>query len=371
MIKRILFFAAALTVFFASLPFLVCVAVDGKNDDEKSADGMFSEHIESFGGDADSSVGETAQRIRSEFTVKKILGDALRSTWEYFTSYFSYFAGLLFIVFISGVAASVRVNPSISNAVDNICSLSLCAYCVSLISPLCNNIGMILDEICTFLLASLPSVTAIYAGAVGVSSAAASHAGTVAGLEIIQSAVTYIVIPGAKAVLLLSCVSAFTRYMDMSGFCAFVRSTVMWTLGILTSLISAVMHFQTALAASADSLTVRGVRFAAQSAIPIVGGVISESLRVVTESMRVVKSACGITGILTLLYIALPPATLIAVYRISLSLSASLAGIMGLRSGHSFLREMSGVVNMLLACLASVLLIGVILFGIFVKTQGA
>ena len=87
--------------------------------------------------------------------------------------------------------------------------------------------------------------------------------------------------------------------------------------------------------------------------------------------MRLVKSACGITGLLTLLYIALPPLTIIAVYRIFLSLSAALAGIIGLRSGQGFLREMSGVVNILLAALAAVVFVGIILFGIFVKTVGA
>lgn len=369
-VKAVLSVLLSLVLLFASG---VCTVYAAETDvgSDKTSEGMFSEHIESFGGDSNESTSEAITRIKRDFTVKKILGDAWRSVSEYFTSYFAYFAGLLFIVFVSGIAASARITPGISGTVDSVCGLALCAYCVSLISPLCDNIGMILDEVCAFLLASLPSVTAIYAGAVGASSAAANHAATVAGLEIIQSAVTYVVLPGAKAVLLLSCVSAFTRYMDMSGLCAFVRGALMWTLGILTSLISAVMHFQTALGASADSLSVRGIRFAAQSVIPIVGGVIAESLRVVNESMRLVKSACGITGLLTLLYIALPPLTLITVYRVFLSLSAALAGIIGLRSGQGFLREMSGVVNILLAALAAVVFVGIILFGIFVKTVGA
>ena len=50
---------------------------------------------------------------------------------------------------------------------------------------------------------------------------------------------------------------------------------------------------------------------------------------------------------------------------------AALAWIMGLRSGQGFLREMSGVVNILLAALAAVVFVGIILFGIFVKTIGA
>ncbi len=352
-VKAVLSVLLSLVLFFTSGVCTVYAAETDVGSDETS-EGMFSEHIESFGGDSNESTSEAITRIKRDFTVKKILGDAWRSVCEYFTSYFAYFAGLLFIVFVSGIASSARITPGISGTVDSVCGL-----------------GMILDEICAFLLASLPSVTAIYAGAVGASSAAANHAATVAGLEIIQSAVTYVVLPGAKAVLLLSCVNAFTRYMDMSGLCAFVRGALMWTLGILTSLISAVMHFQTALGASADSLSVRGIRFAAQSVIPIVGGVIAESLRVVNESMRLVKSACGITGLLTLLYIALPPLTLIAVYRVFLSLSAALAGIIGLRSGQGFLREMSGVVNILLAALAAVVFVGIILFGIFVKTVGA
>lgn len=333
--------------------------------DENAVPPELEEYAENFG-DSDT-VAEAADRIEREFTLQKLANSALDSLRETFFSYLSYFTGLIFIVTVSGIFTAVKDKMKGGDIADSICGLCLCSYTIALVSPLCDNIETVCRELCAFMLAALPSVSAIYASSVGAATAAASHAGTVTALGVIQSAVTLIIIPGAKAVLMLSCASAMTRFMDMSGFCSFIKGAIMWVLGILASLISAVMYFQTSLSASADSLSARGLRFAAQRAIPIVGGVISESLRVVSESLRLVKSVCGITGIMTLVYFILPPIMLILIYRMFFSFSGAVSGMLGYKKGQGFLKEVGGVVNILLACVVAVAFIMIIILGIFIK----
>ncbi len=339
-----------------------------------TASSEFSEHFSHFtasGNDSISeaqSISEASDKLSKDFTLSGILSRFAQSIKQTLESYFKYFSGLTAIIIICGIACVVKDKNGSGEIAEYAGNLAVCTYCMSLVGALCENVELICREICTFLLAALPSVTALYASSVGPMSASASHGGTLTALNLIQSAVTLIIIPGTKAVLVLSCVSAITRFMDMSGFCALVKSALMWVLGILISMISAVMYFQTSLSASADGLAVRGMRFAAQSAIPIVGGVISESMRVVTESLRLVKSVCGVTGIFTIVTLILPPLALIVTHRICFGFTSALAGMLGINKSRTFLKEMQGVVNLLFACLAAVVFVGIIILGMFVKS---
>lgn len=312
-------------------------------------------------------VAQASERLKAELTLSSLLRKALACLKDSFFSYLTYFMGLIFIVIISGVFMAIKDSLPCAELTDCICNLSLCSYILALVCPLCDNVESICKELCTVMLAMLPSIGSVYAGSVGVSTATASHAGTVGALGAIQSAIVLIVIPGVKVILILSCARSMTRFMDMSGFCSFVKSILMWVLGLLTMLISAVMYFQTVLASSTDRISTRGIRFVAQRAIPIVGSVVSDSVRVIGESMSLVKSVCGLSGITTILLLALPPVALIVVYRLFFSFSQALSGMLGYKQGKELIQQAYGISGILLACVVSVLLILVVLLGIFIS----
>lgn len=79
-------------------------------------------------------------------------------------------------------------------------------------------------------------------------------------------------------------------------------------------------------AASFDSLYARGIKFAITSAVPVVGGSISEAMSTVAGSALALKSAVGIAGVVMLFAVFFVPmiklGALCAVYRITAAIAA-------------------------------------------------
>ena len=103
------------------------------------------------------------------------------------------------------------------------------------------------------------------------------------------------------------------------------RNLFAWLLGILTTLTVATLSLQTVVSTSADSAAMRAARYAAQSAIPVVGSTVSGALSTLASGLSYARGIIGGGAVAVLLISLLSPFLLMLIYRFALSLATSVA----------------------------------------------
>lgn len=147
----------------------------------------------------------------------------------------------------------------------------------------------------------------------------------------------------------LTLVSSICPDINLRSVTAFIRHICTTLLVASMTLITIFMSFQTSIASAADSLGLRSVKFAASNAIPIIGGLVSESMKTLSTSLSLVKSTAGLIGVVGLLLCSLLPLAMLFTCRYSLSLSGTVADLLQATSVKPLIEEAGKLVGFLIA----------------------
>ena len=128
-----------------------------------------------------------------------------------------------------------------------------------------------------------------------------------------------------------------------------VRRTLVSLLGVITLLLGATFSLQSTISAGADSIAIRGARYAASGAIPIVGGAVSGALGLVAGGVSYARGIVGGGAIAVVLSIVLAPLVTLLVYRLCLGLGVAVCSRCSLDGCEGVLSSFSGALDMLVA----------------------
>ena len=139
-----------------------------------------------------------------------------------------------------------------------------------------------------------------------------------------------------------------------------------WALGTVCSLFLIVTAIRAVAAGGADGLLLKTTKFAAAS-IPSIGALLSESVDTAFLCLRVVRRALGLTGCVTVLWIAAKPVLNTVLTRCAFRAAALLSEPLAGRAYADLLRGMGDMLHILflseLAAIASALLLIAPAFG--------
>ncbi len=102
-----------------------------------------------------------------------------------------------------------------------------------------------------------------------------------------------------------------------------INKSVKWGLGIMLTLFVGITGLQGIAAGSADGLTVKVTKFAASNLIPMVGGILSETVETVMNCSVVIKNSVGVAGIIVVIAMNVIPILKVAACLIIFRLCAA------------------------------------------------
>ncbi len=158
----------------------------------------------------------------------------------------------------------------------------------------------------------------------------------------------------------LGAVGAMLPTLRLSAVSDLIRKTVSSVLGICAAMFSGLLSIKCVIAGSADSLTARGVKLAANTFVPVVGGALSEAYSSVAGSLALMKNAVGAYGAIALFFIAAPPAVQLALWALAMRAACAVAELLGCAQQAEMLKNIGYVfamTNTLLILCAAVLMI--------------
>ncbi len=209
------------------------------------------------------------------------------------------------------------------------------------------------ERLNAFSLGAIPLLGILYSMGGNVTAAAASSAGLTLYISLMENVVGRTIVPFCGTCLAFGWVSASSFGPNVRALLATIKKHYATLLAFLMMLLLAMLATQSALASSADTLAMRGVRFATGNLIPIVGGSVSELLRTVSAGIKYLRTTLGISAILLLLFLLLPTLIQLFLYRSVWQISAAFAELLGCDREKILLDEIASLNGYLIAAVST------------------
>lgn len=277
-------------------------------------------------------------------TVGLHLGDCLRLL-----------ARIVGLLLLSAVAAALRgsVKGESVGRVFSFCSTL--AILASLLTCGYSTVRVAVDYFETLgrmTSAAVPLLASLYAMGGNVTTAASGAAGMTVYLSLTEEVVGKTVVPFSGICLAFAAMEAMNADLRLGTLAATVKKQYTTLLAFLMTLLLAMLGAQTTLGARADTLAMRGAKFAAGNLIPVVGGSVSELLRTVSAGVGYLRGTVGICGVLLLLLTLFPVLAELLLYRLVWQIGASVADLVGCASERRLLDEVASLCGYLAAAVS-------------------
>ena len=143
-----------------------------------------------------------------------------------------------------------------------------------------------------------------------------------------------------------------------------------WCLKTVLTVFTAYMGITGVISGTTDAAVVKATKTAISTAVPVVGGVLSNAAETVLAGAALMKNAAGIYGILAVLAIFLEPFLRIGIHYLMLKVTAAVTGIFGCKEMTDLIGDFSETMGFLLAMTGSVCVLLLISTVCFLKGVG-
>ncbi len=307
----------------------------------------------------------------SSQSVAKILDTILELVSIGIRDSLTLFSGLCLLLLLSALFEAVKQNFSsgVESAFDFFFLLAVSLFCFSFLEKTVLVASDAVQNASSFMLSCLPITSLLLAmgGSVGAGAVQSAATGfVVSGVSTIAS--TFLL----PTVRILFCFS-FLEGMgenSLGRILSFFKKSVKVVCIFFFLLVTGTLSIQNSLASATDSLAMRSVRFAAANFIPVVGSLVGENTKVLSASLSVVKTECGILCLAALLFILLRPILTIVIQKTFFSMAAAMGEILGENRCKKFLTSISQVMDLILALLFAQGCYLIFAITLFINTKG-
>jgi stage III sporulation protein AE len=204
-----------------------------------------------------------------------------------------------------------------------------------------------------FLLAYIPTYAGILAVNGQVTSATVFHSVLIIAAQLFTQITVVVLVPLSGCILGLSIAGAVNPELKIQRVSEGLSKIVIWTLGLLMTVFVGLLSVQNFVTSAADSVTMKAAKFAVSSAVPFVGGAVSDALSTVKGGMSLLKNGVGTFGIVACAAIILPTLLSVLCYRIALMLGGMISDLFGVSRLSAILKSGENIMSIVLAMLCA------------------
>ncbi len=183
-------------------------------------------------------------------------------------------------------------------------------------------------------------------------------------IEFVGNIIVSLVIPVVSLITALIVISKISDKIQISKLSSFMKSSIVWFLGIILTIFVGVVSLEGTLTSSIDGITAKTAKAAVSSLIPVVGKILGDSVDSILGCTVILKNAIGVVGVIIIIGICILPVVKLATLSIMYSISSAIIEPLADEKIVKLLNEMGGIFKLLLAILCSVsvlLIIGITL----------
>ena len=213
----------------------------------------------------------------------------------------------------------------------------------------------------------IPVMSAVNASSGAVSSAAVQAANMNITLAFIERFSVDALLPISLTVFTLTFIGAVGDSDAVLSIGRGVKSFFTWGIGIISTVLAAVISIQSVVASAADSAALRAARYAASGTIPVVGSTVASALATLGGGMAVIKGTVGGVSVAVILAVTLSPLIMLLMYRLSISVSTGLLQFSGSTGGVRCFSAIRSALDALIAVYSMSVLVAIVELVVFIK----
>lgn len=236
----------------------------------------------------------------------------------------------------------------VNKSVDYVLTLGiLSAAIMPAISTVVSSVSAI-KSAGTFMLSFIPIFAAVLVSRGRTLTAAGFSSVMLVVSEAVSAVSSLVITPMVGMQLGLSVSGSVLNDFNTSSVARTVKRISSWILGLCVTVILAVLGIQTIINGSADSLKDKTAKFVIGSAVPLVGGAVSEALGTVKGCLKLLSSSVAIYGIVALAVLLLPVVVELLLWRVVLLFTAMISDVLGKEKASALIRSVDSAVAFVL-----------------------
>jgi stage III sporulation protein AE len=152
-----------------------------------------------------------------------------------------------------------------------------------------------------------PVILALLTALGGITSAAILSPATVfltTGISIFFSG---FIMPLIIVLTVFTLINGFSTSIKMNGFCSLIKTIIKWAIGISFTVFLGIVAIQGLLGSTFDGISIKTAKYTIDKLVPIVGGIVSDSVDVLVSCTLLIKNAVGVAGIFIIAGIVVTP----------------------------------------------------------------
>ena len=255
---------------------------------------------------------------------------------------------ILSITLISSAIGGMNISGAASVAAGYAVALTTAVAIITPVFSVINASANALKGCATFMTAFVP-IFAVIVTAAGKGATSVSMSSLLLGAcQVITFIADFCVIPLMSGYLAISITSGISPLVNNTGIAEGIKKICYWTMSLLTTVFLGILSIQTAVSASADTLSLKTVKFIIGSAVPVAGTALSEALTTVTASMGMLKTTVGIYGVIACALIFLPLLAELCMWRLTFNITTVISDLLSVPKISAILKTADTVLSILI-----------------------
>ncbi len=265
---------------------------------------------------------------------------------------FALLLGLFLVSAILHTLKSTLAVPTLQTAMELVSMVAMAGAVFGITETVFGFAESYIDGLSSFMKQITPVMAGFLAASGNFTTASVVSSVIFLAVSLLEALAVNVLFPLIRLALCLSIVSAVFGLPGVGGIAPYIRKIISYIFGFVTLCLSAVLMFQSIIAKSADSLALRGIRFAVGNFVPFVGGAVNEALSTVVGGLGTIKAATGVVGAVIVVVLVAVPVIRILLHKMFLELLSFIASLLGLSSENRLMGEISSFLGYTAAIMA-------------------
>lgn len=171
-------------------------------------------------------------------------------------------------------------------------------------------------------------------------------------------------------IYLAMCITTSVCDINIGEISKSIKNFAVWILTFSSTVFSGILGFGTLISSTGDIAFSKTAKLFIGTAVPIVGGTVSDALSTLKSCLEVTKNVLGTYAIVVIAAIFLPSAISLLSWKISLSISSGIGDILGNKNFSAILSSVSSVMGIMLALVVITAVMFIFAVGIMLKIGG-
>ncbi len=295
-----------------------------------------------------------------------MLGDMARGSFLKPIKDMALIAGIVILVgLIKGTAAAENFSEPLNTVIGCAVAITVFASSAGVISQGVSAVKATSD----FMLALIPVLAGIITAAGNPTLALTYGSFAMAAAQTAAQTAGNVIMPLCGAFSAFGVSASLSPELKLAKLTEMIKKLAIGVLSFAAAAFSTVLGLKSLLAGSADTLTSKGIKLALSSAVPIVGGALSDAYSSIIGSVALLKSTVGVFGVIAVVLMDLPVILQLTARILLLKLLGVLSSSMGDDASGEVLETLSSALTVINAAIIFTAALFIISTGIVISVK--